>query len=155
MTNVVRYEPWSVMPRLQDEINRLFNSFGFPFDTESSAATVSWVPATDIHEYADRFELYMDLPGVDPDKVELTLHDGVLTIQGERAAATRVAEGGSPGEEPEYRRSERGLGRFYRRFVLPDTADSDNVKATGRNGVLTITIPKQAKALPRRIQIAA
>jgi|DewCreStandDraft_4_1066084.scaffolds.fasta_scaffold258084_1 HSP20 family protein len=154
MTNVVRYEPWSVMPRLQDEINRLFSAFGMPFDAESSAATVSWVPATDIHEYPDRFELYVDLPGVDADKVELTLHDGVLTIQGERAPAARAAESGS-GETPEYRRMERGLGRFYRRFVLPDTADSDNVKATGRNGVLTITIPKQAKALPRRIQIAA
>jgi HSP20 family protein len=154
MTNSVLYEPWSVMPRLQDEINRLFNSFGFPFDADSSAATVSWAPATDIHEYADRFELYVDLPGVDADKVELTLHDGVLTIQGERTPVNRAAENGSA-ETPEYRRTERGRGRFYRRFVLPDTADSDNVKATGRNGVLTITIPKQAKALPRRIQIAA
>ena len=51
--------------------------------------------------------------------------------------------------------SERGAGRFYRRFVLPDTVDSDRVKATNRHGVLELTIPKQAKALPRRIKVAA
>jgi len=150
MSNVMRFEPWSVMPKLQDEINRLFSAM---LDTDSSAATVTWVPATDIHEYSDRFELYVDLPGVDANRVELTLEDSVLTMQGEReetASGSRKER-----EEPEYRRTERGVGRFFRRFVLPDTADGDHVKASGRNGVLTITIPKQAKAMPRRIEIAA
>lgn len=150
MSTVTRYEPWSVMPRLQDEINRLFSAM---HDTESSAATVTWVPATDIHDYVDRFELYVDLPGVDANSVELTLEEGVLTIQGEREEGTPTSR--KAYEEPQYRRTERGQGRFYRRFVLPDTADSDNVKASGKNGVLTITIPKQAKAMPRRIEIAA
>lgn len=145
MNDVAKYEPWSVMPRLQDEINRLF---GNALGNDSSAATVSWMPAVDIHEYPDRFELYVDLPGVDTGKVELTLEDGVLTIAGER-----VPETARDGQNLQYRRAERGQGRFYRRFVLPDTADDDNVKATGRNGVLTVTIPKQARALPRRISI--
>jgi len=148
MSNMVRYEPSEVVPRLQDEINRLF---GNVFGNDSSAATVTWAPAVDIHEYGDRFDLYVDLPGVDPASVELTLEDDVLTIAGERAESAAQRRG----EEPQYRRTERGQGRFYRRFVLPDTADSANVKASGRNGVLTITIPKQAKAVPRRIQIAA
>lgn len=150
MTSMVRYEPWSAMPRLQDEINRLFGSLTGQLDNESSAATVSWIPATDIHEYTDRFELYVDVPGVDADKVDITLEDGVLTIQGERTLPT-----GKKSETPQFRRTERGAGQFYRRFVLPDTADSDNVKANGKNGVLTVTIPKHAKAMARRIQIAA
>lgn len=150
MTGMVQYEPWSVMPRLQEEINRLF---GNVLDSESTAATVSWAPATDIHEYTDRFELYIDLPGIDAGKVELTLENGVLTIQGERPADLAGAPKG--GEAPEYRRVERGHGRFYRRFVLPDIVDSDKVQAASKNGVLTVTIPKQAKALPRRIAIAA
>lgn len=147
MTSMVRYEPWSVVPRLQDEINRLFGSV--TQNENSSAATATWVPAVDIHEYPDRFELYVDVPGVDPNTVELTLEDDVLTLSGERS------ESSSKGEEPETRRIERGQGRFYRRFVLPDTVDSANVKATGKHGVLTVTIPKRAKAMPRRIQIAA
>ncbi|MCU0759822.1 MAG: Hsp20/alpha crystallin family protein [Steroidobacteraceae bacterium] len=147
MNDVAKYEPWSVMPRLQEEINRLF---GNAIGNDSSAATVAWVPAVDIHEYPERFELYVDLPGVDTTKVDLTLEDGVLTISGERLPESS----GNDRQELQYRRTERGHGRFYRRFVLPDTADDDNVKATGRNGVLTVTIPKQARALPRRITIS-
>ena len=146
MTEMAKYEPWSVMPRLQDEINRLF---GNAIGNDSSAATVSWMPAVDIHEYQDRFELYVDLPGVDTTQVELTLEDGVLTIAGERQPEVVARDA----QSLQYRRTERGHGRFYRRFVLPDTADDDNVKASGRNGVLTVTIPKQARALPRRISI--
>jgi HSP20 family protein len=148
MNNLVRQDPWSLMPRLQEEINRLFGNAN---NAESSSATAGWVPAVDIHEYADRFEFYMDIPGVDPNRVELTLENGVLTLSGERS----VTPAKNKGEEAQFKRTERGLGHFYRRFVLPQTVDSDKVNASGKDGVLTVTVPKQAKALPRRIQIAA
>jgi HSP20 family protein len=149
MNTMVRQDPWSLMPRLQDEINRLFGNV--QQTDSSSSATATWVPAIDIHEYTDRFELYVDVPGVDPNSVELTLEEGVLTLSGER-----IQKSSANGEgEPQYRRTERSQGRFYRRFVLPDTVDSDRVNATGKDGVLTVTIPKQAKAMPRRIQISA
>jgi len=136
------------MPRLQDEINRLFGNVQ---QTDgSSSATATWVPAVDIHEYADRFELYVDVPGVEPSSVELTLDNGVLTLSGER-----VHRGSKGDGELQSRRIERSQGQFYRRFVLPDTVDSEKVNATGKDGVLTVTIPKQAKAMPRRIQIGA
>jgi len=135
------------VPRLQDEINRLFGNVN---QNDSSSATATWVPAVDIREYSDRFELYVDVPGVDPNKVELTLEGGVLTLSGQRTDQ----DTNNRGEEPQYQRTERGLGTFYRRFVLPDTVDSERVNATGKNGVLTVTIPKQPKAMPRRIQIA-
>lgn len=73
MSAVIRHDPWGVMPRLQDEINRLF---GDARDSDSSSATATWIPLVDIHEYADRFEFYVDLPGVDPAKVDLTLDGG-------------------------------------------------------------------------------
>jgi HSP20 family protein len=133
------------MPRLQDEINRLFGNVR---ENDSSSATASWIPPVDIHEYADRFELYVDLPGVDPTKVDLTLDGGILTLSGER-----FEQLAKQGEDAQARRTERGHGHFHRRFVLPDTADGEKVNAAGKNGVLTVTIPKQTKALPRRIQI--
>jgi HSP20 family protein len=145
---IVRYEPWGI-GQLQSEINRLFSSFG---DRDSSGATAGWVPPVDIFEHDDRFQLYMDLPGVDPTSVDITLEDGVLTVSGERMHFGGPRDANDQGE---LRRSERGLGRFYRRFVLPDTVDADGVKATNRHGVLELTIPKQAKALPRRIKVAA
>jgi HSP20 family protein len=145
MSTVMRQDPWGVMPRLQDEINRLFNNR----ENDSSSATATWIPPVDIHEYGDRFELYVDLPGVDPSQVELTLDGGILTLSGER----REQATNRNGEDAQARRTERGHGHFHRRFVLPDTADGEKVNAMGKNGVLTVTIPKQAKAMPRRIQI--
>jgi len=147
MNNLVRQDPWSLMPRLQDEINKLLGNVQ---QTDgSSSATATWIPAVDIHEFSNRFELYVDVPGVDPNSVELTLEEGVLTLSGERVQKGSKADG-----EPQYRRTERSQGQFYRRFVLPDTVDSDKVNAAGKDGVLTVTIPKKAKAMPRRIQIA-
>ena len=142
----VRYNPLGVN-ELQSEINRLFGNLG---DTQSSGATSGWRPNVDIHEYDNRFQLFVDLPGVDPGAVEITLDNGVLTISGERGLP-----GAPDGEEIVNRRLERGQGRFHRRFILPDTVDADKVRATDRNGVLEIAIPKQAKAQPRRIEVAA
>jgi len=148
MNNLSRQDPWTLVPRLQEEINRLFGNVN---QSDSSSATASWVPPIDIYEYVDRFELYVDVPGVDPNKVELTLEGGVLTLSGER----HEPNGQKQAEDAQYRRIERGVGHFYRRFVLPDTVDSEKVNATGKDGVLRVTIPKQAKAMPRRIQIDA
>ena len=148
MRNVMRHEPWNVMPRLQDDINRLFGNAN---ENDSSSATAAWIPPVDIHEFADRFELYVDLPGVDPNQVELTLDGGVLTLAGDRAEQ-QVSN--KRDDEVQSLRVERGHGRFHRRFVLPDTVDGEKVNATGKNGVLTIRIPKQEKSKPRRIQIS-
>lgn len=144
--NMVRYDPLDI-DRLQNEINRLFSGWS---DTESTSATADWVPHVDINEYGDRFELFVDVPGVDPKSVDIRLDNGVLTINGERQAPAHAED-----ESMVRRRTERGYGRFHRRFILPDTVDADNVKATDRDGVLGIRIAKQAKAQPRRIPIAA
>jgi HSP20 family protein len=147
MSSVMRQDQWGVMPRLQEEINRLF---GNARENDSTSATAGWIPLVDIHEYADRFELHVDLPGVDPATVDLTLDGGILTLSGQRPLPVR-----KDSEEAQGRRVERGHGQFYRRFVLPDSVDSEKVNATGNHGVLTVTIPKQAKAMPRRIQIGS
>src|ERR1700737_530296 len=120
MTSLVRQDPWSLVPRLQDEINRLFGNVN---QNDSSSATATWIPAVDVHEYGDRFEFYVDVPGVDPDKVGLTLEGGVLTLSGQRPEPGPSRRG----EEPQYQRNERGHGTFYRRFVLPDTVDGEKV----------------------------
>lgn len=141
----IRYEPWQLVARLHDEINRALGDWT---DNDTSGATADWVPAADVEEYVDRFELFVDLPGVAAEDVEITLESGVLTLAGER----RVAR---PVEPISHHRRERGHGRFYRRFILPDTVDADRVEAAERNGVLEIKIHKQAAAQPKRIEVAA
>jgi HSP20 family protein len=146
---LARYEPWNVMSQLQEEINRVFSNASEP-NQGSSSATADWTPLVDINEYAERFELFVDLPGVDPKSVDITLDNDVLTLSGERAMQL------PPGKDPQIvrQRSERRHGRFHRRFILPETVDTERVTATGRNGVLELTIAKQAKAQPRRIKVA-
>jgi len=144
----MRYEPWAVVSQLQNEINRMFGNLN---DGESSSATAGWMPAVDVREFADRFELLVDLPGVDPKGVEITLDSGVLTLAGERRDEKSTRGEGQ--EEIQQERVERRLGRFHRRFILPDTVDTENVNATGRNGVLEISIAKHARAQPRRITV--
>jgi len=145
---VARYEPWNVVSQLQNEINRVFGNIS---DTDSNSATSEWSPAVDVREYSNRFQLLLDIPGVDPKDVEITLDAGVLTVSGNRTEEKAVGDNGA--EQPQQERIERRLGRFHRRFILPDTADADNVNASGRNGVLEIVIPKQPKAQPRRITV--
>ena len=141
-----RYQPWNALSQLQNEINRAFGTLN---EGDSSSATAEWIPAVDVSEYNDRFELLVDLPGVDAQAVEITLDNGVLTLSGER----REEKKANTSDEVQHQRNERRHGRFYRRFILPDTIDAENVNATGRNGVLAISIPKQSRAQPRRITV--
>jgi HSP20 family protein len=100
----------------------------------------------DVKETAKEYVIHADVPGVKPADIDITLEDGVLTIKG--------ARNWESGEEAEnYKRVERARGTFFRRFVLPDSADSESVSAQNRDGVLEIVIPKQEKVLPRKIKI--
>lgn len=140
--SLIRYNPFT---ELQNDINRVFRTWN---DMDSTGATAAWVPNADVLEYDNRFEIHVDLPGVAANDVDVTLENGVLSISGERKARDEDKDALN------YRK-ERGYGRFHRRFVLPNRVDADGVKATGRDGVLEITIPKHVQALPRRIKVAA
>ena len=145
---VARYEPWSVVSQLQNEINRVFGKLN---ETEGNSATSQWTPSVDVREYTDRFQLLLDVPGVEPKDVEITLDNGVLSVSGTRSEEKSAGTNGA--DQPQQQRIERPTGRFHRRFILPDTADAENVNAAGRNGVLEIVIRKQPKAQARRITV--
>lgn len=144
--NVTRYEPWVVMSRLHRDLDRLFNAQTSA--DEAQQTVVDWVPPVDIREESSQFVLHADLPGVEPKNIDVTLEKGVLTIRGRRELESRDEKNG-------FRRVERVTGEFYRRFSLPDTADSQAVKARFTNGVLEVSIPKQAQVMPRRISVEA
>ncbi|MGB0955508.1 MAG: Hsp20/alpha crystallin family protein [Panacagrimonas sp.] len=147
--NVLRYQqPWSLQQDFMNEVGRFFDRVGASSNDASSGATADWTPSVDIAEYPDRFVLFADVPGVDPASIEVTLDKGVLTLTGSREKAVE-------GEGVERRRLERAQGRFHRRFSLPDTVDAETVSASGKNGVLEISIPKRAASQPRRITVNA
>ena len=100
---ITRYEPWTVVSQLQNEINRVFGNLN---EGDSSSATAEWIPAVDVQEFSDRFELLVDLPGVDAGAVEVTLEHGLLTLSGERRDEKRTngqpadASRATPGSVP-------------------------------------------------------
>jgi HSP20 family protein len=148
--NVVRYEPWGLLRRFQDDVNQLFGESRTGLAGEgdqSSIVTSNWTPAVDIKEEDGRFVLEADIPGVDPKDIEVTMDNGVLTIKGERKHESEEEANG-------YKRIERSYGTFYRRFSLPDSADAERVTAKGKDGVLEVTIPKLEKVQPRKITVS-
>ena len=144
---LTRYEPWSAMRQLQNEMSRVFDNAVAGAEDSSNVVTSRWTPAVDIREDAERFTITADVPGVEPKDIEVTMENGVLTIKGERKLET--SDEGDNG----YRRVERVYGGFYRRFTLPDTADADAISAVGKHGVLEVVIPKRAALQPRRITV--
>lgn len=140
--SLTNYHPWASADRLQRQLERLFHT-GVP-----AAANADWTPRVDIREEENRFVLSADLPGVEAGDVEITAEDGVLTIKGER-------RGDGEEQRKGYRRIERYVGRFSRRFSLPDTVDAGAITATSRNGVLELVLPKRDQARTRRINIDA
>ena len=145
---LTRYEPWSAMRHLQNEMSRVFDGAAAGAEDGSNVAASRWTPAVDVREDAERFVITADVPGVDPEDIEVTMESGVLTIKGERKLEAK--DEGDNG----YRRVERVYGSFYRRFTLPDTADAEAISANGRHGVLEVVIPKRAALQPKRIAVA-
>jgi HSP20 family protein len=145
---LVSYEPWSFVNRLQRQLDQAFNNT--PAETETvSTQSVAWIPRVDVHEEADRFVVFADVPGVEAKDIDITAEKGVLTIRGERR--TEKKEGDKSG----YERIERTSGAFQRRFTLPDTANTESIKAKQTNGVLEVSIPKHPQVQPRRISVEA
>jgi HSP20 family protein len=143
---IMRYNTVAGRP-LQDEFRQVFERFFGEAGTDpSDVVTSQWAPRVDIREEADRFVIFADIPGVDPQEIEVQMDKGILTLKGERAEEAS-AEGKG------YSRRERAWGAFHRRFALPDSADADGITASGRHGVLRIDIPKRPQATPRRIQV--
>lgn len=142
--NLTRFEPWSIVDLLHRDLDRIAQSRFGGDDTESPVA--NWVPAVDIVEQNDRFVLRADVPGVDPEDIEVSMDAGVLTVSGERKSEN-VTEGEG------FRRVERASGRFFRRFNLPDSADAEGITAQSSNGILEVSIPKRPEVQARRITV--
>jgi len=145
----MRYQPavsrFGGLSQLHNEINRLFDTMS-SYDEEGGTPASDWIPAVDVIEEDNRYVLHADVPGVDPNDIEITLENSVLTVRGHRQATREEEQKG-------FRRVERTYGTFFRRFTLPDTADAEKISAESKNGVLELVIPKQEKTQPRRITV--
>jgi len=134
------------------EMDQLFDEFFVPAERRSFAPRAQErglvMPSIDVHESEQAYTVSAELPGIDQKDIQLDLRDNALTIRGEKRSERNEEDAG-------LRYSERSFGRFERTIPLPSEVDADRVEATCENGVLKITLPKNAKAsdMTRRIEI--
>ena len=130
---------------MQREINRMFDNFFRGIQEEDSSFS-AWTPAVDIAEHDDAYLVKVELPGVSKDDVKITLESNILTIRGEKKQEKET-------KKENYHRMERSYGSFQRSFTLPSTVKSDKIDAVYKDGILTVTLPKEEEAKPKQIEV--
>lgn len=147
MNRLMRLTDWDGLAGLQERVNRLFGDFlGEALPT---ADFQTWVPAMDLTETDDSVLVKLEVPGVDPAKLEISVVGDVLEISGEKPAEeSRTSASG-------WARYERRTGTFRRRVALPVPVDADKIEARAKHGLVTIRLPKRAEVLPKRIAVKA
>jgi len=141
--NLVRFDPFRDMSLLQNRVNRLFSDV---MAGSSDIETRGWSPVVDIFERGDDLVLRAEVPGIDREKLDVSVENNVLTLRGERQRDREV-------KEESYHRVERSYGAFSRSFTLPATVDSTKIAANYREGILEIVLPKAEVAKPKKIAI--
>jgi len=140
------WSPFRQLSSLRDEIDRLFEAPLSCLTELSQPFSGGWVPALDLYEDKDNYVVKMELPGMNKEGIDISLHDGVLSVSGERKDEQKH-------EDAETYRSERFFGRFQRSITLPASVDGSKVNASYQEGILTITLPKAEEAKPKQITI--
>jgi HSP20 family protein len=152
MATMTRWDPFQDLRNAQEELGQmspmLAHALGLHAQQQGAAAsgTPAWAPALDISERKDAYLVTVELPGVEPDDLAITLEDGLLTIQGERHSTQDASE-------QHFHRVERRYGAFRRAITLPAQVQAEQIEATVDNGVLQIVVPKMEEAKPKRIQV--
>jgi HSP20 family protein len=144
--------PFRRMASLRDEVDsflslalgRLAEANGE--NGRESQLLEGWFPAVDVYEDKDTLQVKAELAGLKKEDIEISLHDGYLTLAGERKHEAKQQDG-------EMRRSERWVGRFHRSISLPCRVEADKINASYNDGVLTVTLPKAEEAKPKHIPI--
>ncbi|HEY2931994.1 MAG TPA: Hsp20/alpha crystallin family protein [Acidobacteriota bacterium] len=129
-------------------VNRWFDqAFNRNWQDDTTESPMAFVPPVDVRETPEAIEFIAEVPGFEKDQIDIRVEGGNLTISGERKFEQKA-------DRDEYHRVERAYGRFQRVFTLPPTVEADKIKATLKNGVLSVILPKSEKAKPRQIPVS-
>ena len=152
--NLIRYQapestPWPALDRwsnLRDELNSFFDMPFWSSFGRTGQLFTGWSPALDLYESGNHLVAVVELPGMRKEDIDISLHDGTLTISGEHKRESTKGETAQ--------RTERYVGTFRRSITLPTRVDSSTVSATYQDGILKVTLPKAEEAKPKQIQVS-
>lgn len=142
---LVKWEPFRDLMAMQDRMTRLIDETLSHIWKEDMAQGV-WSPPVDILERGDEVVLKVDLPGVSQNEIDIRVEEGTLTIQGERKFVKESSE-------ENYVQIERPYGTFRRTFSIPRTIDQESIKASYKDGVLRIILPRKQEIQPKQIVV--
>jgi HSP20 family protein len=147
MRNLVTWNPYRELSNWHRDIDDLFRRF-FPSDNEEThqLSMTGWLPAIEAFEKDGQYVIRADVPGVDPNEVEVSVLNDALTLKGERKRSNEV-------KEKDYHYSETAYGRFERTFTLPKGIDPEKIAAKFENGVLEISMPLPQSATAKKVPI--
>jgi len=140
--------PFEEVADLRKRMDEIFGEFFGQTPFAMAATEAVWSPLVDVHETKEGLLLQVELPGVKQEDIQVSMVGDTLTLKGERKRETEV-------KEDSYHRIERSYGTFQRSIVLPSVVDPNRVKATYREGVLEIQLPKKEEAKPKEIKVEA
>jgi HSP20 family protein len=141
-----RWDPFAEIADLHKEMDQVFGEFFGRTPFRMATTEAMWSPVVDVHETKDNILLQIELPGIKQEDIQVSIEGDILTLKGERKREAEV-------KEDQYHRIERSYGRFERSVVLPLVVDANRVKATCRDGVLGIQLPKKEEAKPKEIKV--
>jgi HSP20 family protein len=145
---LIKWDPFRNVATLQDRINRLFeDSFPQSQTAHDDLAVCAWRPDVDIYEADGGVVIKVDLPGVRKEDVSVEVKDNLLTLRGERREEAEVPEN-------RYYRRERTCGNFVRAFTLQAPITPDKIKATFKDGVLKVSLPRPEEEVPRQVKVS-
>jgi HSP20 family protein len=151
MATMMRWDPFQDLRSAQDEMAQMSPMLAHALGLHAQqgngrATTTAWAPALDISERKDAYLVTVEVPGCKPEDLDITMEDGLLTIQGERHLT-------SESSEQQFHRVERRYGAFRRAITLPAHVLAEGIQASFEDGVLQILVPKAEEAKPKRIQV--
>jgi HSP20 family protein len=144
MPVITRYGRFGNFSALQDQVNRAFENVTRGHAEHASIG--AWAPFVDIYETENELVIKADLPDVNENDIDVRVENNMLTIRGERKFDQKV-------KEDNYLRIERSYGSFSRSFALPNTVNTEAIKAEYKNGTLNIELPKRAETKPRQVKV--
>ena len=140
------WDPFAEMADLRRMTDQVFGEFFGRTPSGMASTEGLWSPLVDIHETKEGLQLKAELPGVKQEDIQVSIEGDTLTLKGERKRETEV-------KEDQYYRIERSYGKFQRTVLLPSVVDAGQVKASYRDGVLEIQLPKKEEAKPKEIKV--
>lgn len=143
---IMRWRPWGDLVSIQDEVNQLFDDSYGRIPARWIESGMRWSPAVDISENKDKIYVDLEIPGMKKEDIKVSLENGVLSLKGEKKQEREL-------KEENCHRVERQYGSFVRSFELPVPVQADKIKASYRNGVLRVELPKAEEVKPKEIPI--